>query len=187
MTVLTPQTTHYPRNPRKITEAQIEKLEDSMRTLGDLSGIVHDLNSGHIISGNQRSDVVDINNCVAELVEVYDEPDAQGTVALGYVMWEGARYSYRQVRWTARQCEQANVVANRLGGDWDNDILKEYFKQDDLIEWGFQEWELAAIKGIDAKGATTAQPPSEFPAYDDDIETHYCCPKCNYEWSGKPR
>lgn len=30
-------------------------------------------------------------------------------------------------------------------------------------------------------------PPDEFAAYDDDIDTQYCCPKCGYEWSGKPR
>lgn len=27
-------------------------------------------------------------------------------------------------------------------------------------------------------------PPEEFPEYDEDIETEYCCPKCGYEWSG---
>lgn len=29
--------------------------------------------------------------------------------------------------------------------------------------------------------------PEEFPEYDDDIETEYRCPKCGYEWSGKPK
>jgi hypothetical protein len=30
-------------------------------------------------------------------------------------------------------------------------------------------------------------PPEEFPAYDESLETAYHCPKCGYEWSGKPR
>lgn len=29
--------------------------------------------------------------------------------------------------------------------------------------------------------------PDEFPEYDEDISTEYCCPKCGYEWSGKPK
>ena len=31
------------------------------------------------------------------------------------------------------------------------------------------------------------EPPEEFTTYDDNLETQYCCPKCGYEWSGKPR
>lgn len=30
-------------------------------------------------------------------------------------------------------------------------------------------------------------PPEDFPEYDDNIETDFCCPKCNYEWSGNPK
>jgi hypothetical protein len=30
-------------------------------------------------------------------------------------------------------------------------------------------------------------PPDDFPEFGDDIETEYCCPKCKYEWSGKPK
>lgn len=32
-----------------------------------------------------------------------------------------------------------------------------------------------------------AEPPAEFAAYDEDIETDYRCPRCGYEWSGDPR
>lgn len=31
------------------------------------------------------------------------------------------------------------------------------------------------------------EPPEKFQEYDEDIDTQYCCPKCGYEWSGKPR
>ena len=30
-------------------------------------------------------------------------------------------------------------------------------------------------------------PPEGFNEYGDDIETQFCCPKCGYEWSGKPK
>jgi ParB-like chromosome segregation protein Spo0J len=29
--------------------------------------------------------------------------------------------------------------------------------------------------------------PTDFPQFDDDIETQYRCPSCQYEWSGEPR
>lgn len=32
-----------------------------------------------------------------------------------------------------------------------------------------------------------AEPPEDFPDYDEEIETDYGCPRCGYEWSGDPR
>ena len=29
--------------------------------------------------------------------------------------------------------------------------------------------------------------PDDFPTFDNDIDTEYCCPKCSYRWSGKPK
>ena len=137
----------YHKNPRRITDSQLEALADSLHDLGDLSGIVHDLNSDEVISGNQRSKVFDINDCEIVL-EHEQEPDEQGTVGLGYVIWQGNRYGYRQVRWTPKQCEAANIKANRLGGDWDWDKLTE-FDLGDLLEWGFSEPELGSGYELD--------------------------------------
>lgn len=39
----------YKTNPRKISGKQMDELEKHLRQLGDLSGIVHDLNSGQIV------------------------------------------------------------------------------------------------------------------------------------------
>ena len=132
----------YHKNPRQITAKQYEALAIDLAELGDLGGIVHDLNSDEIIGGNQRGRVFDINDCDVVLTEVLDQPDEQGTVAHGYVIWKGHKYAYRQVRWTARQCERANIVANKRGGTWDFDILADQFEQDDLLAWGFEPFEL---------------------------------------------
>jgi hypothetical protein len=37
------------------------------------------------------------------------------------------------------------------------------------------------------EGAEQPTPPEDFPEYGEEIATDYCCPKCGYEWSGKPR
>ena len=89
----------YHKNPRQITAKQYEALAIDLAELGDLGGIVHDLNSDEIIGGNQRSRVFDINACDVVLTEELHEPDAQGTVAHGYVLWRGNKYAYRLATW----------------------------------------------------------------------------------------
>lgn len=126
----------YNKNPRRITPKQLEQLKANIQELGDLSGIVHDINTDEIISGNQRSKVIDINKCEVVITEKYDTPNQQGTVAWGYVIFEGQKLNYRQVRWDERQREKANITANALGGDWDYQILKQEFRYSDLMDWG---------------------------------------------------
>jgi hypothetical protein len=100
------------------------------------------LNSDEIIGGNMRSDVFNINHCEIELTHQADTPDEQGTVALGFIVWKNKRYAYRQVRWAPKQCEKANIVANKAGGTWDFDELANSFDMDDLLTWGFAPYEL---------------------------------------------
>jgi len=148
----------YNKNPRKISEQQLADLESYLRELGDLSGVVHDLNSDQIIGGNQRSKVFDINQCEIVLEHKMKRPDSQGTVGLGYVIWHKKRYSYRQVRWTPKQCEKVNIVANKAGGEWDEALLAEYFKNSDLAKWGFSDEEIEDLFGEPAKKKIDAKP-----------------------------
>ena len=139
----------YHKNPRRIKEQDFKNLQQWLGELGDLSGVVHDLNSDEIITGNQRGRVFDVGACQIEMISRLDEPDEQGTVGLGYIVWQGRRYSYRQVRWTPEQCEKANIVANKAGGEWDMDLLANQFELGDLIDWGFDDFDLGM--GITAK------------------------------------
>lgn len=132
---------NYHKNPRRISAAQIELLETELKKLGDLSGIVHDINSNEIIGGNQRTTIFKEKAKVV-ITDEFEKPDKQGTIAWGYVIWNKSRYTYRQVKWTAEQCEEANVVANKLGGDFDMVALVEDFNLDDLKKWGFEDFEL---------------------------------------------
>lgn len=132
----------YHKNPRIITEKQFEDLRSWLRKLGDLSGIVHNIRTDEIISGNQRSLVVDINNCEIQIIEEQKKPDRQGTLAVGFIIWEGSKYNYRRVDWDPETEEMANIVANKAGGSWDWDLLANEFDLDKLLEWGFDEEEL---------------------------------------------
>jgi hypothetical protein len=136
----------YHKNPRKITDKQLKTLEKNLIELGDLSGITHEENTDQIITGNQRSKILDVNKCKIEIVEEFTEPDSQGTIAIGYLITpKGQRFNYRKVRWNEEQVKQAAITANSVGGDWDNEVLKNSFSQSTLAESGFDQFE---IKGI---------------------------------------
>lgn len=129
----------YSKNPRKISEAQLEQLKQNIQELGDLSGIVHDLNTDEIISGNQRSKVININECEIEIVKKYKKPNEQGTIAFGFVIFENQRLNYRQVRWNEKQREKACITANALGGEFDYKILQAEFDTELLKGWGIED------------------------------------------------
>ena len=139
----------YSKNPRKITDSQLEKLKSNIQELGDLSGIVHDLNTDEIISGNQRSKVININECEIEIVKKYDEPNEQGTIAFGFVIFENQRLNYRQVRWNEKQREKACITANALGGEFDYKILQSEFDTELLKGWGIEDIDNHRILDMD--------------------------------------
>lgn len=163
----------YYKNPRKITYKEAEQLKDNLRLLGDLSGIVHNKRTDELIGGNQRSKVIDIKNCEIVLTEQYDQPTKTGTLAFGYVLWEGERYTYRLVDWDEKMAERANVTANKLGGKFDFDILANQFEFDDLLEYGFEEWELIGHPDDDDDDDDHGEPETpqqELEALQDDYE-----------------
>ena len=143
----------FPHNPRKLTDKDREALKASLIELGDLSGIVHNSTTGNIVSGNQRSDIFDIAHCDITIQEEYDKPDKQGTTALGYIIWQGNKYSYRRVKWGKLKERKANILANKLGGEFDNKLLKEFWSDLPLLDWGFKKNEIPWISEQDGSAA----------------------------------
>lgn len=141
----------FSKNPRKISEKQFTELQQWLDELGDLSGVVHDVNSNQIISGNQRTKAFNLEDCEIKIIEKYNKPTRTGTVALGYVIYKGEKFSYRQVKWTKKQCDKANIIANKAGGEWDFEILGKNFNFDDLSNWGFGKDELSFFDDIQVK------------------------------------
>lgn len=127
----------HPDNPRKISETQMAQLREWMKKYGDLGGIVHNKTTGNIISGNQRSKIIDIESAQITITEEHKKADSTGTLAVGYVEYEGARFNYRLVKWTKKKEREALVIANKAGGEWDMEILSEAFNDLPLGDWGF--------------------------------------------------
>ena len=66
---------NYHKNPRQIKDKQFANLRAWLAELGDLSGIVHDLNTDEVISGNQRMRAIDIARCEVQLTEGPHDPE----------------------------------------------------------------------------------------------------------------
>jgi DNA modification methylase len=164
----------YHKNPRQISRKRHRRLDDTLTRFGDLSGIVHNLETDEIIGGNQRVAVFD--NGTVEMVEEFDEADEQGTVGLGFVIWKGKPYSYRQVRWDEATAREANIAANLGGGDWDFDILANQWDAAELTNWGFDEdllkdWQRNSFALGDLLGSENGgEPPPETPSQIDKAE-----------------
>lgn len=135
-------------NPRILDEAQEELLKASLEEFGDISGITHNIPTDEIITGNQRSKIIDIKKCKVEITNTFKKPDKYGTVAYGYIESEIGRMFYRQVEWDKSKCERACLAANKLGGIWDYIKLSDEFRIDELKKWGFHNNEIIHIKNI---------------------------------------
>jgi hypothetical protein len=174
---------HYHKNPRVISDKQLSDLRGWLAEYGDLSGIVVNKKTGEIVGGNQRAEAMGfIQDDTQPVIEKkYSKPTKQGTLATGYFLWNGERYQYRLVDWSAKKVEAANIIANKAGGLWDWDILQNQFDAKDLIDWGFTEKELqiAGLEtpafspvGVDEQGRLDQKKP-------------VTCPECGHEFTPK--
>jgi hypothetical protein len=134
-----------PLNPRKITDEQLEALKAAMMEFGDLSGLVVNLTTGHMVGGHQRVKI--LGEAPIEIQRRFAKPTPRGTVAEGVVVYNGERFVYREVRWTEAQEKAAMIAANKHGGDWDLPGLSELLMELDsggyeLMLTGFSAKEL---------------------------------------------
>lgn len=117
-----------PSNPRVVSDTKLEMLENSMREFGDLSGIVFNVKSGHLIGGHQRTKRFDEDSEVV-ITKKFDKPTKIGTVSTGYILLNGERFSYREVSWSEHKEMAANIAANKGAGEWDQDKLGDWMKE----------------------------------------------------------
>ena len=132
------------KNPRKITEKMFNLLGETMKEYGDLSGIVVNIRTNEVVGGNQRTAFFKQNEDEIEIhiTEAFTTPTPQGTVSIGYVEFQGEKFAYREVDWDEQKADRANIVANKVGGFWDNDMLANEFYIEDLKAAGFEDFEL---------------------------------------------
>lgn len=107
-----------PNNPRRITDAKLRQLAQSLSKFGDLSGVVYNTVSKQLVSGHQRAKALPPDASIT-ITKQYSEPTPTGTVAEGYVNIKGDRYAYRETQWDAATEKAASLSANANAGTWD--------------------------------------------------------------------
>lgn len=144
-----------PYNPRKITDEGLANLKKSMEEFGDLSAIVLNRRTGHLVGGHQRVKNLD------PTWEIQTSPvtDRVGTVAVGYVVTPNGPWNYREVDWPEEKEKAANISANKQRAEFDIPILKDLFSELDAANFdisltGFSEAEMMEI--IEWAGASVA-------------------------------
>ena len=132
----------YQKNARKITEKQLNDLKRWMQEFGDLSGVILNIANNEYVGGNQRLGILQEGELIIE--KRLEKPDVVGTVAYGYVLYQEQRFNYREVNWTGEQHGKASLIANKAGGIFDDELLREHFA-DILDETGFDQEEIDNI------------------------------------------
>jgi len=162
-----------PHNPRKISGERLKKLEQYLAEYGDLSGIVYNSNPEcqALVSGHQRMHVFRKGKGKPVILERYDPPQADGTVARGFIeLKSGHRYVYREVHWEKENADAATIIANGQFGEWDSDILTNAFQFDmpELREMGVPEFVFSGVGEIGEGGNTLNREKQE--VQEDDYE-----------------
>jgi ParB-like chromosome segregation protein Spo0J len=106
-------------NPRKLSDKEYADLKQSMTSFGFVDPVVinqYPGRKGILIGGHQR-------------VRVWRDMGNDQVPAIF-------------VKLTEAKEKELNIRLNRAVGEWDWDILKDFFDKDDLMAWGFTEEEL---------------------------------------------
>lgn len=150
----------YPDNPRTHPPAEIMLLSQLLKTRGVDQPIVVDEN-WIILKGHGRLQAASL----------------AGLKQFPYVQ----RFGLSEVDKRAIRIED-NQVALLAG--WDRALIRTEIGQlqasgYDIALLGFGEAEIVSFTKLPG-------PPASFQAFDETIETQFCCPKCKFEWSGNP-
>ena len=120
-----------PNNPRKISDKKLKMMAKSLHEFGDLSGVVHNLSSGTLVGGHQRIKIM--GDLPPVITQKYKKPTRTGTLAEGYIEYEGERFTYREVKWGPEKETAAMIAANNQGGENDFAILSDMITHLDSI------------------------------------------------------
>lgn len=142
-------------NPRIMKEHDDTALGNSLDRFGDISGItnnmpapgINNLIQSRLVTGHQR--IRKLSTKYGDQVQIiieqrYAEPDQFGTISIGYVGVPGTsvRFAYREVMWSEGLEMAANVAANNIGGENDDEKLAKLDYELSQMEGGAELLEL---------------------------------------------
>lgn len=159
-----------PHNARAHTERNVALIGESLEAVGAGRSLVID-EEGRILAGNATREAA-LERGFADVLVVEPQP--------------GQLVAVQRSDLTDEQKELLALYDNRTAelAAWNMAELQA--KADALDLSGLftgEEWE----RLVGEMEQPPPEAPEEFRSYDETLETEYCCPKCGYEWSGKPR
>jgi hypothetical protein len=117
-----------PNNPRIVSDFQGNNLANGMTKYGDLAPIVFNRKLGKLVGGNTRTRIITeklLGQNRVVYTTKYDQPDEQGTVALGHVWHNNTPFAYREVEFDEVIHREANIASNAIHGDFVDQLLAE--------------------------------------------------------------
>lgn len=193
-----------PAAARNAKDHDLSSIRRSIETFGCVVAGEIDERTGQLVAGHGRREVL-----MQMQAEGANPPE-------GVQLAEDGTWMAAIVRgWRSRSDADAEaymIAHNRTNekGGWDKDLLAESLKEiqqaDEalLAATGYSADEAATLQealaadqhvidGVlddhddDSASDEDGPSPEDFQEIDDDIPTDYQCPRCGYEWSGKPR
>ena len=166
--------TPAPYNPRKgWKRGQAEAFARSVKEFGDLGGIIRNRQTGNLVGGHKRIDLLRQGKAV--ITDLKPATDPTGTVMLGQIIAEnGTRFAFREVDWKPAKEKRANLAANAWSAEWDTAALDTMIREltpDQRLDAGFSDADLKAL-GIDL---TPELPPNAEPQMDlaEELNKHW--------------
>ena len=127
-------------NPRKLSRKQREELKKSLEGFGVVEPAVVNMHADRpnvIIGGHQR-------------IRIAKE--------IGY-----SEFPCYEVKLTPERERELNIRLNRNLGEWNQDLLAENFKVEELLNWGFTEEEVDFLKLSESVNEDDVPEPPEEP------------------------
>lgn len=170
-----------PRNPRKITDQQLEILRGTLAQFGSLDGIVKNRTTGNLIGGHQRTKI--FADASVTIEREHKKPTKLGTVSEGFVLHEGERFPYREVVWDKTRELAAVVAANKAGGEFDLPALTELLSE---LDTGETDLTMTGFTLPEIEELMTAAHPGLEPVAENglvDEKTPVVCPECGLQFT----
>lgn len=165
------------RNANRGTPRGNAMIEQSLRNCGAGRSILIDKH-GRVIAGNKTVENAGLAG-VEELLVV----DSDGTKLVAVRRTD----LDLEVDPLARELALLDNRTSEVGLEWDAEIIAAFEREGMSLSDMFTDAELEALANGAEECSAVAEAPDEFPSVDADLCTDYQCPKCGYEWSGKPK
>lgn len=130
-----------PKNPRKITDDALLGLGASLRSFGDLSGLVFNRKTGHLVAGHQR-----LKALVSAGAKSWKIEGDRGIVVHPKT---GEKFPVRIVEWDEVTERAANLTANNpeIAGEFTEDAIGQIEEMEEKFP-EFEDVGLDDLKGI---------------------------------------